>query len=77
MMKMYTRSNRRIVASEEIEDTRIKDMSDYLKDDFNYLLDSFDKLSRMEKISEALDIMDALNQCINQCIQDCANQITE
>lgn len=84
-MKKYIKSSnrlrynnlRRIVASEEVEDTRVKDMSDLLKDDFNYLLDSFDKLSRMGRVSEALDIIDVLDECINQCIQDCADQITQ
>lgn len=69
---------RRIIrAAEEVEDTRVKDLMDALKDDFDYALDGFDKMERDGQVSEALTIMTALHQALNEAIQESASQISQ
>lgn len=66
----------RIVAAEEKEDTRVADMADALKDDFDYALDGFDKMVRNGKVAEALSIMTTLSDAINTAIQATASEIS-
>lgn len=66
-----------VLAADEKEDTRVADFIDVLKDDFNYALDSFDKLSRDGKVSEALEIMSQLNTAVQNAIEASANAIGE
>lgn len=70
-----SRSRKSIRAAEETEDTRVSDMSDSLKDDFDFALDGFDKMVRNGNVAEALSIMTTLSDAINKAIQDAAAQI--
>ncbi|MCM1223254.1 MAG: hypothetical protein NC548_53260 [Lachnospiraceae bacterium] len=67
---------RRIMAAEEKEDTRVQDMSDGLKDDFDYALDGFDKMVRNGKVAEALSIMTTLSDALNAAISATAAEIS-
>lgn len=67
---------KRIVAAEEKEDTRVTDMSDALKDDFDYALDGFDKMVRNGKVAEALSIMTTLSDALNAAISATAAEIS-
>lgn len=69
---------RRVIrAAEDVEDTRVKDLMDALKDDFDYALEGFDKMARDGQVSEALNIMTALHQALNEAIQESASQISQ
>lgn len=63
---------RRIIAADETVDTRLKDASDILKDDFNYVLDGLDTLSRRGLVVEGLDIADKLSVNLSECINEIA-----
>lgn len=83
MKKVLIRANtsnrrrRSITAAENNEDTRVADTIDILKDDFNFAIDSFDKMARSGQVNEALEIMSQLSQSLNEAIQDAAQSITE
>lgn len=67
---------RRIIAADTSEDTRIKDASDILKDDFNYVLDGLDKLARMGRVGEGLDVADDLAVALDNCVQQIADLLS-
>lgn len=67
---------RRIIAADTSEDTRIKDASDILKDDFNYVLDGLDKLARIGRVSEGLDVADDLAVALDSCVQQIADLLS-
>lgn len=62
-MKRYIKS------AETNEDTRIKDASDILKDDFNYVIDGLYTLNRKGLTSEGVDIAEQLSISLQDCIQ--------
>lgn len=70
-------SRKRPIRAAEEGDTRIEDMTNSLKDDFDYALDGFDKLVRNGNAAEALSIMSTLSDAINIAIEDSAAQITQ
>lgn len=72
-----TQPRLRPIRAAEEEDTRVADMTDSLKDDFDFALDGFDKMVRNGNVAEALSIMTALSDAINTAIQDAAAQITQ
>lgn len=78
-MKRVIMSNttRSIKAASDTEDTRVKDMMDSLKDDFDFAVEGFSKLERNGKVAEALSIMTALSQALNTAIQDSADEISQ
>lgn len=72
-------NNRRrsILCASEEEDTRIKDSIDTLKDDFDFFVESIDKLERSGKVEQALSIVYNLSDALNDAIQSSADQIVE
>lgn len=70
-------TRRNIKAASDTEDTRVSDMVDSLKDDFEFAIDSFGKLERNGNVAEALSIMTELSKALNAAIQACADQISQ
>lgn len=66
-----------VKAAEEREDTRIEDTASALKDDFDYVMESFDKLARSGQVDEALGIMSNLSIAINDAIQETNSKISQ
>ena len=63
---------RRIIAADETVDNRLKDASDILKDDFNYVLDGLEALSRRGQIADGLDIATSLSDSLTGYINEIA-----
>lgn len=55
-------------ASSDEQDTRFDDSMSNLKDDFSYLMDTFDKMNREGNAEQALPVIDYVSQCVNEAI---------
>lgn len=66
---------RRINAADEVEDTRFKDGMSNLKDDFDYLLSTLDKLDRDGKTDEAIAIIVSVSSAIDSTINQGASEV--
>ena len=64
---------KKIVASSESEDTRIKDLSSDLKDDFDYILDGIDMLDRNGRINEGIDVCTAISDSLQTYVRQIAD----
>ena len=76
-MRTFTCRPSLITAAENTEDTRVADLTSIMKDDFNYVIDGFDKLNRDGNTAEALEIMTKLNGAIEEAIEGCASVLGE
>lgn len=72
------RLRRYVRAADEGEDTRLDDMMDSLKADFDYFMDGLDKLARTSAAdrSEALIIAEALSDRLQTSISEIAEKIS-
>ena len=68
---MY-RSRKKILASEQ-EDTRFDDGMKSIKDDFDYLVDTFDKINRDGRQADAIAYIQHLSDFMNDMISEAAN----
>lgn len=57
-------------ASSDEQDTRFDDSMSDLKDDFSYLMDTFDKMNREGNAEQALPVIEYVSQCVNQAIEE-------
>lgn len=55
-------------ASSDEQDTRFDDSMSDLKDDFSYLMDTFDKMNREGNSEQALPVIEYVSKCVNEAI---------
>lgn len=61
---------------DEAQDTRFEDGMSDLKDDFNYMMDSFDKMSREGRKDKALSLIEYASNAVNEAIAQSAKEFT-
>lgn len=61
--------------AEEEKDTRYDDLLDSIKDDYDYLIDSFDKLNRAGKLDSVLAIMNDFSNTLNDYVDNSIAEI--
>lgn len=59
------------------EDTRFDDGMDLLKDDFNYLVETFDKMNRDGDKERAIEMMAQMHQSINDMTSAAVQEVSE
>ena len=69
---------RRVMAADETKDTRLEDMMDSLKADFDYAMDGMFKMGRTSAadLNDALVIAEALSEKLQSTISDIAEKIS-
>lgn len=64
-----------ICAAQGEQDTRVRDGISELKDDFDYLMDTIDKLDRDGSVEEALSVIESVSAYVNECISNSTDSI--
>lgn len=62
-------------ASDDTDDSRLEDGMSNLKDDFNYLMDTLDKLDRDGQREKAIQIMTSVDDTINNIISSAVTEV--
>lgn len=62
-------------ASDNTDDSRLEDGMSNLKDDFNYLIDTLDKLDRDGQREKAIQIMTSVDDTINNIISSAVTEV--
>lgn len=65
------------VTAAESDDTRFEDGMSSIKDDFEYLMDTFDKLDRDGNKEKALELIAQTHQFINDAISRATTEVSE
>ena len=65
------------VTAAESDDTRFEDGMSSIKDDFEYLMDTFDKLDRDGNQEKALELIAQTHQFINDVISQATMEVSE
>lgn len=62
------------MSAEDVEDTRLEDVMSNLKDDFNYMMDTFDRMDRNGLREDAIQIASSIHQTINEVINSAVQE---
>lgn len=68
---------KKVVAASEEDQARLNDALSDLKDDFDYLVDTFDKMGRDGNVSTALQSVEQVSQALNSAIHSSVQEVTE
>ena len=63
-----------VMSSDEVEDTRLEDVMSNLKDDFNYMMDTFDRMDRNGLREDAVKMASSIHQTINEVIDSAVQE---
>lgn len=64
-----------VQAAEGTEDTRFADGMDMIKDDFDYLCETFEKLDRDGNTERTIALMSSLHDHINSVISEAVSEV--
>lgn len=67
----------RKVTAAEGDDTRFEDGMSSVKDDFDYLMDTFDKMNRDGQKERAIELMAQVHQLVNDVTSQAASEVAE
>lgn len=62
-------------ADEDVQDTRFDDGMSSIKDDFDYLVNTFDKMNRDGATDQALELMEQIHTTINDIIESAVSEV--
>lgn len=65
---------RNVSAADETEDTRLEDVMSELKDDFNYMVDTFDRMDRNGLREDAIQMASSIHETINEVIDSAVQE---
>ena len=63
-----------VMSADEVEDTRLEDVMSNLKDDFNYMMDTFDRMDRNGLREDAVKMASSIHQTINEVIDSAVQE---
>ena len=63
-----------VMSADEVEDTRLEDVMSNLKDDFNYMMDTFDRMDRNGLREDAVNMASSIHQTINEVIDSAVQE---
>lgn len=63
-----------VMSAEDVEDTRLEDVMSDLKDDFDYMMDTFDRMDRNGLREDAIQISSSIHQTINEVIDSAVQE---
>lgn len=67
---------KKVIAAES-DDTRFEDGMSSIKDDFEYLMDTFDKMNRDGGKEKAIELMSQVHQMINEITYQAVTEVAE
>ena len=68
---------KKVTAASEVEDTRFEDGMTLLKDDFDYLMETFEKMDRDGSKERAIELMAQLHQSVNDFTSQATSEVSE
>lgn len=68
---------KKVTAASQDEDTRFEDGMSLLKDDFDYLMETFEKMDRDGSKERAIEIMAQLHQSVNDFTTQATSEVAE
>lgn len=68
---------RKVTAASQDEDTRFEDGMSLLKDDFDYLMETFEKMNRDGSKERAVELMAQLHQSVNDFTTQATSEVAE
>lgn len=68
---------KKVTAASQDEDTRFEDGSSLLKDDFDYLMETFEKMNRDGSKERAIELMAQLHQSVNDFTTQATSEVAE
>lgn len=68
---------RKVTGASEDTDSRLEDGMSELKDDFDYLMDTLDKLNRDGSREQAIQIMMSVKDSINNVISNAVTEVEQ
>ena len=67
-----------VTSANDDADTRFEDLMSSIKDDFDYLLDTLDKIerdsSREQAITYASEVLESINKFVDSCVKDVSKE---
>ena len=63
-----------VMSAEGVEDNRLEDVMSNLKDDFNYMMDTFDRMDRNGLREDAIQMASSIHQTINEVINSAVQE---
>lgn len=73
----YMYKYRKSVTAAEGDDTRFEDGMSLLKDDFDYLMETFEKMDRDGSKERAIELMSQTHQSIDDVISQATSEVSE
>lgn len=68
---------KKVTAASQDEDTRFEDGMSLLKDDFDYLMETFEKMNRDGSKERAIELMAQLHQSVNDFTTQATSEVAE
>ena len=68
---------KKVTAASQDEDTRFDDGMSLLKDDFDYLMETFEKMDRDGSKERAIELMAQLHQSVNEFTSQATSEVAE
>lgn len=68
---------KKVTAASQDEDTRFEDGMSLLKDDFDYLMETFEKMDRDGSKERAIELMAQLHQSVNDFTSQATSEVSE
>ena len=68
---------RKVSGAADDADTRFDDGMALLKDDFDYLVETFEKMDRDGNRERAIELMSQLHQSVNSSISNAVEEVSE
>lgn len=68
---------KKVTAASQDEDTRFEDGLSLLKDDFDYLMETFEKMNRDGSKERAIELMAQLHQSVNDFTTQATSEVAE
>lgn len=63
-----------IMSADDTQDTRLEDVMSELKDDFDYMMDTFDRMDRNGLREDAIQMASSIHETINQVIDSAVKE---
>lgn len=63
-----------IMSADDTQDTRLEDVMSELKDDFDYMMDTFDRMDRNGLREDAIQMASSIHETVNQVIDSAVQE---